>query len=759
MIIRCRVQFAFATVILLFPSFAFSVGTPAAQQASSSPDAFLEQHRRAVAKNPEGITFTLRLKDDETRFQQGEIIRMELGFSSNIPNTYQLDAGTYDRSGRLGIDTFHLDPEEGAGDPLQDYMSFGGPGGGIRGMPILGEKPSHVVLELNEWLRFDRPGKYRLYLTSARIRRDRYSGEKGEWPIQLTATSDILEFEIIPTDQSWAEEELQKAMQSLDSEARDYRSACRTLRFLGTKDAVREMVMRYSDGKPGCGFHYTMGFFGTPHRAFVIREIERRLTLSDYPISQDSLRTLTQLRLVTKHPEPISPYSLQRQLFEEEMRKVLGEFIPFIEKKMGTARTESLYTLWVFSATEAFRDIPTLSSRVDRLPQDLIDVSHQLPDGALYGFLASYWDTFARPEMIPVLRWICENPPENFKNLDELALRRLYELAPEEGRKYILEEIRSLHPRIGIKALGLLPEETLPEMDSVFVHLLEKHEGGNQGPIVIPVQLIERYASHAIYPHVKGFYGEKPGRWYCQVLGPLLAYFLRVDPPYGKEVAEREFATLRARQSECSYRLFENVAKFHMNREFEEIVISALSDPDARFVHEAASVLARYGSEAAEGPLWRAFENHKKKWTGREEELVYRVVRKDPNSWEVGLEKEFLSAIVRGLGWLTDEKKLERLKELCLKENCRNGLDRLKRGWGETIYLTLWQNGEKDWRFEVAQYGDLSLADLKRKLVQFPQGTVFHLRPRPADWDWEAWQEAYSELKAFLQEHGMQAGK
>ena len=45
--------------------------------------------------------------------------------------------------------------------------------GRLRSNPELEEKPRVITYEINEWFRFDMPGKYRLYLT---IHRDNLSG-------------------------------------------------------------------------------------------------------------------------------------------------------------------------------------------------------------------------------------------------------------------------------------------------------------------------------------------------------------------------------------------------------------------------------------------------------------------------------------------------------------------------------------------------------------------------------------------------------
>src|SRR5438552_6820896 len=82
------------------------------QQSGTHASSFDVHHSEALSKNPKGISFILRLRDGKTQFKPGEIIGIELGFASSLPKTYQLDGATYDRRGRLSVDTFHLDPPE-----------------------------------------------------------------------------------------------------------------------------------------------------------------------------------------------------------------------------------------------------------------------------------------------------------------------------------------------------------------------------------------------------------------------------------------------------------------------------------------------------------------------------------------------------------------------------------------------------------------------------------------------------------------------
>ncbi len=56
-------------------------------------------------------------------------------------------------------------------------------------MPVLGEEPARMTSALNEWWRFDGPARYRLFLRSRRIQRDRAGDGVATETATSTATS------------------------------------------------------------------------------------------------------------------------------------------------------------------------------------------------------------------------------------------------------------------------------------------------------------------------------------------------------------------------------------------------------------------------------------------------------------------------------------------------------------------------------------------------------------------------------------------
>lgn len=187
---------------------------------------------------------------------------------------------------------FHIDPADGFSDPMYDHFhsGFGFIGGGGGGTLTLGEKPQLITCELNQRFRFDRPGKYRLYINSPRVTPVNKDDQSGS----VILTSNAIEFEIVPADRAWQEKELQRAIQAIDAKDRtaDRQTTCRVLRFLGSMAAAAEMIRRFGDSDDECRFEYYAGLIGSPHRDFAIEKMESHIALPDQPVSNGWLDLL-----------------------------------------------------------------------------------------------------------------------------------------------------------------------------------------------------------------------------------------------------------------------------------------------------------------------------------------------------------------------------------------------------------------------------------------------------------------------------------
>ena len=90
--------------------------------------------------------------------------------------------------------------------------------------------------------------------------------------------------------------------------------------------------------------------------------------------------------------------------------------------------------------------------------------------------------------MLPVIRRILNDKPADDQSYESrelrgLAIQRLYELAPDEGRRLIIEELRRPSPKVRPTTLELLPDETLPELEETLVENLKKALSEGRGDV------------------------------------------------------------------------------------------------------------------------------------------------------------------------------------------------------------------------------------------------------------------------------------
>ena len=679
------------------------------------------------------VAFTLRLADGRTRFQPGETIAIELEFTSTIANRFVLDNATYDRSGRLTLDEFRVEPIERVRDPLLDYFaaSPGAIGGGIRGNPVLGEAPTVVRLQLNEWFRFDTPGTFRLSARSRRVTDEIATGPSRVVVIESNAVA----FEIVPITGDWAAATLASAVRTIDSPQpdADRRAGCRVLRFLATDAAVDEMIARYDEGRWGCQFEFMAGLFTAPNRDHVVKGMEAALKRSEQPVSASFLQTLAVLSLYRSNPEfrPAQtaenkgrwpgPGELarRRDLVSAETERYRAMLLASLPGKVGSARAVTLADQFESSSRHAAAS----SVDQDQLRRELTASFLDLPVDRQLRLLRHSWSRLSNPEMLPALRALAAKGPVPNEMSGDIALFRLHQLAPGEGRAAILREIAAPRPGATLASLGSLPDRELRDFDDRLAANVESASGFED--LSIRAELLHRYASTAVAPRVLASVRGKLDALACRPKAALLAYFLRADRAAGAALLD---AALAAReQTGCYAGVLFDVMKLHAAPEVEAAAIARLQDSSPGVAANAAQALGRYGTPAAVVPLRAAFERWHAEWAGREDALAPRAAQPPVNRENGMVEYRLFDALASGRGWLAGRRELETIRAWCVTEGCRANADRmLEMIAAGRLDITVFDGDQAS--IVLAQYQLESIADLERKLAQYPAGTRFHLR-------------------------------
>lgn len=681
------------------------------------------------AANPSDVSLQLSLKDGQTTFREGEIIALQLSYSTATTGKYELSTQGYDRSGRMHEESFCITPS--GRDPLADYFSSGAfVGGGLSGIHHLDETPFTMTLELNEWQLLG-PGTYHLYVENRRVSRvasGKTSPDGSSRTVPLR--SNTVDFQVIPADSQWQSEQLIAALKGLDSSSDDeVRHAARVLRFLGTEEAVRETARRFwgANEQPH-SWEFMFGLIGSPHRAVAIQELKAAISAPQHPITVNFLRTLALLEFYSNPEYHLPPYdpakkdewqkkaTARNNALEALMRQHQKELESVIATKTGEARAISLKTILVDNPTPGAGD-------QTQLRQQLVASWDALPTAMRNELIDSRWESVGGPEFLPVLRRIVSSPPpaEYSGNRIErgLALRRIYELSPAEGRDFILKEISRERTDMRIAALGLLPERELPEIEQPVLARLRS--GSNSD---VDYQLVERYATVKALAEVKSIYEKNVGQWACTPQSALLRYFLRVDPDYG--VAKVTEALNLRKATGCYQMMFSELRESVSLPQVEKIAMSALNDPSARVVASAAEALATYGSAKAETALRKRLEQLHKEWKAPVEKPEDTFPVAGVSNEQVMMESALVRALVQGQAWFYGTDKLQGLKEFISSANEQKEIDGmtgfLQKGVPMQLYLS-WSTNFDQVQYSVGYINGNGMKHLKQKLSQLPAGT------------------------------------
>jgi hypothetical protein len=398
-------------------------------------------------------------------------------------------------------------------------------------------------------------------------------------------------------------------------------------------------------------------------------------------------------------------------------------------------------------------------------------VFDRLPISDRTRLLTYRWDKIKNAALLPILMKYAQDDRDpsdldvdEFHQVPELTLAALthwYELDPDGARPLIIKEITRPQPRYGGRALGFLPDETLPEVDEALcTNLISAKDFDKLDHVA---SLIARYATPSIMPRLLRSLDKHLEDWSCDIANPILAYILRVNPELARPRIEKAVQAARRKQNPrwmlagCDSSVLSEIAAIHYNPLLEQIAIRNLDDHNATTAVHAAQMLGKYGSAAAEAELWKRYEVWSKRCAGHESELnrAWLAGSEKVDAYRMGVGGALLQALATGHAWLADPVKLQRLKEMNKLAFVQHGVDGYLEHWDHRpLYLSFYNFGE--FRGSVAQYDYdeiKSYQRLKEKLAEFPVGTQFVISS-PDDTSEEA--KRMDDLCQFLNDRGIE---
>jgi len=693
------------------------------------------------------VELRITLPESKNTYRIGERIPIRLTFRNKSDKEYSINMATYDRSGRMFYETFHLNPTAGVVDPLATYFRSGTfLSGGLTTTPELAGQPVKIDLDINEWVRFERAGEFSLSVTSSRVQEASgllFNGFVESSTIQLT---------ILPRDDDFDRQQFEKAMALLgEKEKVQQREGCRILRFLGSKGAAKEMVRRWTAGEPqDCEWEFLLGLAAFPDQNFVGTLLREALSDPDAAITGNLVSLLVRME-VNSTGGKVSLWDQQKTA----VRELAGA----VEKKRGTARDVTVATLIQYATQPLSKEAASL----------VPDALAHLPPSGQTQVLDFNWPIVRDANLVPVLKQMVDRAPEardtfnmgpyySYRQAANFALVRLNQLDPEAGRAVILSEILRKRPRFSPEALAGLKEAELPDYESRIAENLVATSNPCNGSDVASVHagLMFRYATVRVLPQaLKVLPSNCTGAFY-----PLVAYLFRVSPSDGVRV----FSSFLASCHGCYFNGFTEVGALYPSPELQQLAIEALHHPSPAVVKDAIMMLQNNGSQTAKRALMETlcawYTRWKEKpWPAKEQED--QEVMEDRYLGDM-----LMHALTSGVDWLLTPKDVKLLSSQALSDQQRawlrefqpqlNGEVRLEISRGRFLA----RNGAP-LKMDLVQINGTvgscsfltSVNRLEDKIAQYPEHTAFVKTNYPDDPDTElAWQE----VKRFIQTHGME---
>ena len=744
--------------------FALALISCLAVLSSLSLQAGASQVPASASSDSSGLSFVIRFKDGGVKFRQGEIITLELSYGAD-PQAPASRFITHPDKPGLAVDRFVLSPHTGVVDPLRDFLRTVGGWSGPppRSVPFVEAGGSWATADINEWFRFDKPGKYSLSVLAYPVR-TRYEAFGSRPESANTLKSNPLEFEIVPAEEAWEAATLEKALALLraKSDIELQRQGCRMLRFLTTPAAVDNMVENYA-GPVMCETDFRDGLFAYPDRQYAVRKLENGLLEPSIAVSAGYLDTLARLSACLERPESLQGADEQAlgsglwwmaggaetvgDLVDGEQDRYVQELLGALDNKLNRPRAVCLRA--IFDSPYVALGRPTLLKSIDptllaKLRNEMAAAFIALPPFDQSMLLYGRWENVASPAMIPVLKQIYANPPPGSNDqFTSFILDHLFQLDPAEGRALILAEMKRPHPRLDLRFTHLLPDKQIPELDD---SLAENLEDGNGDEDTI-LQLIGRYATPAILPRVLAVEETRIVHQPCEGQAAFLAYALKSDPVRGAALLEE---CMEAHNG-CSAGVLYQVASRQMTPEIQRLATAHLGDSNLQMAEGSASVLGHYGSAEAEQPLWERFEKWHAAWAGRANELAHGYGAGLPNGMEIALELALINALGTGRAWYAGPAELARLSRLCVSTPGCQRVNEVVSQIEGIPNINVYRS-DPDYQGSVAQYQADSLDSLKQKLAQFPQGSTFTWSFAGEEKEGAA---VLADVRAFLKAHGM----
>lgn len=542
----------------------------------------------------------------------------------------------------------------------------------------LSQTPVKIDITINDLVRFDKPGKYKIKVASRRI-----FGSKGEnhsWRSNsISILSNEIEFEVKEMSQVEEQAEVKRITALMDSATNlnQHQIYKRDLDYLTGDASTLEKVNRFLKPPVFGGVTWLdsgKGLDIARNKKLAVKLLEAALRDLNREPSRELINKLITLRIMLEDEQKPSRAANSEQLWQERearfselSRAYYAELLDSLSKRSGKSQIAAAYTIF----TSLPRD-DTSSAAFNITKTFLLEKFDDMTPYGQVDLLDRFWDKIKNPSLVPSLeKMLLGKEPVPAWQVRDNALKRLIEIDQKRARPFVVNEIRNPDSFMNPDILVKLDDKFLPETDDALLeqikNLASTADNGMRLNLQFKLTLAARYASDKIYNEMLDVYKKYGARWSIEQSGPLLSYLARHNDEATLPLIEEQ---LNKSGDRTGSNFFYTVTKTGFSEGMEKLLQKRLADDDERIAGTAAYYLSKNGGEENESLIEKRYNRWLAEWKGRGAELENPNVS-DEVKGEAMFQINLLEALIRAERWKLPELEMNRLKLTCLTDDCR----------------------------------------------------------------------------------------
>ena len=634
------------------------------------------QENSAAAKEPAAaVHVSLALAGDKSIFRTGEPVRLVLSFTAERAG-YQLDTTTTKPASP--IDDVIISPVSGSNRWLDEYSFAGRYYPDYSSIATLSAKPVRVELTMNDWIRFEHPGRYTVRVKTSRVRR---TNSPREFGIAPTLETNEVSFDVKAMSEAEEAAEVRRLATLLDA-AKNWQEEAKIaeeLSYLTGAPSTREKVRRFLSGAGKSGNYFQNIFFGlymARDRVLAVQLLESALRDPLIGVSHQLISVLTHLRQMQEREASGAPVSHTALLvsgvgMSKPPSAIEQAYVREVALSLPARTGKSLTTTAMTLLAHMPQDPVLASETRARVREALLKNFDSLHPFDQEYLLRVYWEQLKDSSLLPSLKRLAASRGNNTQNQRATALRRIIELAPEEARAFVVAEIRDPESLTDFDVLGALEDRELPEADADLLEQIKRLAALKQNFDITRLQhktrLIARYATQSIYGELMALYREWGTKWSADAKGSLLGYFAKQHEAEALPLIEEALAGTSNGQYSM---LLGELTRAHYSEAISSLLLRRLEGDSAMVAGTAAYIMSQHGTEADEKAIAARLERWLREWGGRGIELEAEGAS-DQMAEQRMLQVNLIASLTRAKAWKLPEARAVELEQTCVTKTCR----------------------------------------------------------------------------------------